>query len=100
MALDLTKACAIGLSALLLAGCGGTSGGDLLGEGGRLASALNTSGEDDPDIDRGFDAHPLSTMRASIWVDPFGCEHWIIDDGVEGYLTNRMNLDGTPRCRD
>ncbi|WP_316016097.1 hypothetical protein [Roseobacter sp. HKCCA0434] len=53
----------------------------------------------DPDVDRGLDSHRLSEMRASIWVDPLGCEHWIIDDGVEGYLSNRLNPDGTPRCR-
>ncbi|MFZ9117949.1 MAG: OmpA family protein, partial [Paracoccaceae bacterium] len=21
----------------------------------------------------------------SIWVDPDGCEHWVMDDGAEGY---------------
>lgn len=52
----------------------------------------------DPDVDRGLDAHRLSDMRASIWVDPLGCQHWLIDDGIEGYLSNRLNPDGTPRC--
>ncbi|HHL20628.1 MAG TPA: OmpA family protein, partial [Aliiroseovarius sp.] len=22
-----------------------------------------------------------------IWVDPDGCEHWVMDDGAEGYMT-------------
>lgn len=22
-----------------------------------------------------------------VWVDPDGCEHWVMDDGVEGYMT-------------
>ncbi|MFV2035380.1 MAG: OmpA family protein, partial [Halocynthiibacter sp.] len=23
----------------------------------------------------------------TIWVDPDGCEHWVMDDGAEGYMT-------------
>ncbi|OIQ31802.1 MAG: hypothetical protein BM562_06455 [Alphaproteobacteria bacterium MedPE-SWcel] len=40
----------------------------------------------------------LSNMTAGIWVDPQGCEHWIIDDGVEGYLDLRRTPDGKPVC--
>ncbi|KUP91068.1 hypothetical protein [Tritonibacter horizontis] len=40
----------------------------------------------------------LSAMEAGIWVDPQGCEHWIIDDGVEGYLDLRRTPDGKPVC--
>ena len=25
----------------------------------------------------------------SIWVDPDGFEHWVMDDGAEGYMTRR-----------
>ena len=50
--------------------------------------------------DFGIDAGPLSEMRAAIWIDPNGCDHWIIDDGVEGYMTPRVRPDGTPVCRD
>ncbi|MFA8387705.1 MAG: hypothetical protein ACEPO2_18960 [Pelagibaca sp.] len=49
-------------------------------------------------VDRGFDAKPLSQLQAGIWIDPNGCDHWIIDDGVEGYLSPRLNRDGTPVC--
>ena len=35
---------------------------------------------------------------AGIWVDPNGCDHWIIDDGVEGYLSERKQPDGSPVC--
>ena len=31
--------------------------------------------------DRGTDAKDLSQLKAGIWVDPQGCDHWIIDDG-------------------
>ncbi|MGB0498893.1 MAG: hypothetical protein ACPGID_11185 [Rubricella sp.] len=72
------------LALLLVAGC---SGFDTIDSDGQESG-----------VDRGIDSHPLATMRPSLWVDPLGCEHWIIDDGVEGYLTNRVNPDGTPRC--
>lgn len=33
-----------------------------------------------------------------IWVDPDGCEHWVMDDGVEGYMTPHVNRKGIPVC--
>jgi hypothetical protein len=45
-----------------------------------------------------FDRDHLSGMRAGIWVDPNGCDHWIIDDGVEGYLSQRLDKYGKPVC--
>lgn len=35
----------------------------------------------------------------AIWVDPDGCEHWVIDDGAEGFMTPHVRRDGTPVCR-
>ncbi|WP_415922686.1 OmpA family protein [Tateyamaria sp. SN6-1] len=35
----------------------------------------------------------------TIWVDPDGCEHWVMDDGVEGYMTPHTNRKGIPVCR-
>ncbi len=35
----------------------------------------------------------------NIWVDPDGCEHWVMDDGVEGYMTPHTNRQGIPVCR-
>ena len=52
----------------------------------------------DKTVDRGFDAKHLSTLKAGIWVDPNGCDHWIIDDGVEGYLSQRLDKYGKPVC--
>lgn len=34
----------------------------------------------------------------TIWVDPDGCEHWVMDDGVEGYMTPHVTRDGRPVC--
>ncbi|WP_121061395.1 hypothetical protein [Chachezhania antarctica] len=49
-------------------------------------------------IDGGVDAKDLSQLEAGIWVDPNGCDHWIIDDGVEGYLSQRLDRKGKPVC--
>lgn len=35
----------------------------------------------------------------TIWVDPDGCEHWVMDDGVEGYMTPHVSRQGIPICR-
>ena len=51
-----------------------------------------------PGQDYGLDSKKLSNLRATLWTDPLGCDHWIADDLSEGYLTTRLNRDGTPRC--
>lgn len=35
----------------------------------------------------------------TIWVDPDGCEHWVMDDGAEGYMSPHVNRQGIPVCR-
>lgn len=52
----------------------------------------------DKTVDRGFDSKHLSQLVAGIWVDPNGCDHWIIDDGVEGYMSMRLDPFGKPVC--
>ena len=52
----------------------------------------------DKTADRGFDSKQLSSLKAGIWVDPNGCDHWIIDDGLEGYLSQRLDPQGKPVC--
>ncbi|MBN2906415.1 MAG: OmpA family protein [Rhodobacteraceae bacterium] len=34
----------------------------------------------------------------TIWVDPDGCEHWVMDDGWEGYMTPNVSREGIPVC--
>jgi hypothetical protein len=53
---------------------------------------------EDKTRDTGIDSGDLSEMVAGIWVDPHGCDHWIIDDGVEGYLSARLADNGKPVC--
>jgi hypothetical protein len=49
-------------------------------------------------VDAGVDSKSLTQLVAGIWVDPNGCDHWFIDDGVEGYLSERLTPDGRPVC--
>ena len=34
----------------------------------------------------------------TVWVDPDGCQHWVFDDGVEGYMTPHVTREGIPVC--
>ena len=77
----LVTACAFGLSA-----CGDFEGG------------LGRGYPSDKTFDRGTDKKHLSQLQAGIWVDPNGCDHWIIDDGIEGYLSQRLDKYGKPVC--
>lgn len=52
----------------------------------------------DKTVDRGIDSKHLSQLKAGVWTDPQGCDHWIIDDGVEGYLSPRVDKYGKPVC--
>ena len=36
----------------------------------------------------------------TIWVDPDGCEHWVMDDGAEGYMSPHVSRQGIPICRE
>ena len=51
-----------------------------------------------PGRDTGFDSHELSSMKATVWIDPDGCRHWVIDDGLEGYMSPVLKTDGKPDC--
>ena len=35
----------------------------------------------------------------TIWVDPDGCEHWVMDDGWEGFMSLKVDRNGKPTCR-
>lgn len=34
----------------------------------------------------------------AIWVDPDGCEHWVMDDGQRGFMDIRLDRQGKPIC--
>ncbi len=77
------KAIGIAMTEVLLAGCEGP-----------FDHKTNKT------TDRGFDAKSLSELKAGIWIDPNGCDHWIIDDGLEGYLSQRLGRSGKPVCSE
>ena len=47
-----------------------------------------------------FDSKDLSELVAGIWVSPNGCDYWIVDDGAEGFLSQRFDRQGDPICPD
>jgi len=65
-----------------------------------LAMALAGCAEIGPDKGRDtfVDRKDLSDLVAGIWVSPNGCDYWIIDDGAEGYLSQRLDRYGKPVC--
>lgn len=68
----------------------------ILAAAGTLAAC--DAPKQDKTVDRAVDAKQLSQLKAGIWVDPEGCDHWIIDDGAEGYMSARRYPDGRPVC--
>lgn len=67
------------------------------------ASALSLAACDldrSTDRDYGIDGRFLEQAAAGIWIDANGCDHWIIDDGVEGYMSPRLTPTGEPVCRE
>ena len=63
-------------------------------------AALTIAACDSTDQSRDFsiDKHSLAEMKAGIWIDPNGCDHWIIDNWVEGYMSPRLDPSGRPVC--
>lgn len=35
-----------------------------------------------------------------IWVDPDGCQHWVMDGGYEGFMSQRLDRNGKPVCEE
>ena len=82
--MNIVKTIALGSAGLLMAGC---------------VSGFEGGPRDDKTVDAGFRGNKdLSQWQAGIWVDPTSCDHWIIDDGIEGYLSARLDPDGKPVC--
>ena len=65
---------------------------------GCIESTIGGQEITDKTVDGRFDQKNLSNLVAGIWVDPNGCDHWIIDDGLEGYLSQRLDPYGKPVC--
>ena len=73
-----TRWAALAAVVLLAAGC----------EGDRNTFGYPTQSASGPEV-----------YTPGIWVDPDGCEHWVMDDGAEGFMTPNVRPDGRPVCR-
>jgi len=58
-----------------------------------IAAALTA-----PAVAQGIPAENGQEYTPTIWIDPDGCEHWVMDDGFEGFMSPHRNRDGTPVC--
>lgn len=48
---------------------------------------------------QGAQAEITGQFSPAIWIDPDGCQHWVADDGWEGYGVERVNpKTGMPVC--
>lgn len=83
MLVKLSRLVALACGAALVAGCVPTTPG-----------GIRAIGED-----TGRDARSLSALEAGIYIDPDGCHIWMIDDGLEGYWSRRLDpVSGLPVC--
>lgn len=44
------------------------------------------------------DTQKGTVYRATIWIDPDGCQHWVMDTGFEGFMSQRLDRAGKPVC--
>ena len=63
-----------------------------------LAAALPQADAAGPAPPEGGTLHG-ERYAPTIWIDPDGCEHWVFDDGAEGFMTPHLSRDGKPVCR-
>ena len=89
-----TKSAFILIAALAVSACGN----DVIGVGNGFGLIEGDARTPDKTVDRGRDTKDLSELVAGVWIDPNGCDHWIIDDGIEGYLSTRLDRYGKPVC--
>lgn len=40
----------------------------------------------------------LIEIEPATWLDPDGCEHWVFDTGLEGFMSLKVQEDGSPVC--
>ena len=59
---------------------------------GIMSATAPVSAQDDPRVVNSEQYIP------TIWIDPDGCEHWVMDDGAEGFMDANRLPDGTAVC--
>lgn len=66
---------------------------------GLTVSAVLTAGVSNPVFAQGTEPTTGERYVPGIWVDPDGCEHWVMDDGAEGFMTPNVLPNGKPVCQ-
>ena len=61
-------------------------------------AACDSAGADKSRDRQSIDRGDLAQLKWGVWVDPDGCDNWIADDGLEGYLARRLDRYGRPVC--
>jgi outer membrane protein OmpA-like peptidoglycan-associated protein len=84
------------VSSMALAATSVAAGDLALVSQGKLDASLGEPvvNEDNIAINNNVTARIIPT----VWIDPDGCQHWVFDDGVEGYMTPNVTRDGIPVC--
>lgn len=89
-------------SALIIGALGVSGCVETISEG----AVRNNTPAGEPNIvavgyDTGRDGGSLSRLEAGIFIDPDGCHIWMIDDGLEGYWSRRLDpRSGLPVCTE
>ncbi|MEM6728470.1 MAG: OmpA family protein, partial [Pseudomonadota bacterium] len=61
------------------------------------AQAHQTTGDPYPHVHTGQQRVVVGERYTpTIWVDPDGCEHWVMDDGWEGFMSLKVDRNGKP----
>jgi outer membrane protein OmpA-like peptidoglycan-associated protein len=63
---------------------------------GKLDASLGEPVVADDNLE--LETNVTARIIPTVWVDPDGCQHWVFDDGVEGYMTPHVTREGIPVC--
>ena len=66
--------------------------------GGIAIVAMTCTGLATTAVAQGTKTIKGAEYKPTIWIDPDGCQHWVMDDGAEGYMTPNVNRHGIPVC--
>lgn len=66
---------------------------------GTAPASAESAGQNEPIISTQAIAGAGEQYIPGIWIDPDGCAHWIMDDGIEGYMSPKVDRKGIPDCR-
>ena len=68
--------------------------------GGALIAAMSITATAGTAISQGTKQVRAQEYVPGIWVDPDGCQHWVMDDGAEGYMSPVLTRQGLPVCNE